>query len=229
MIALVLSNIRALGSPIVLLQKNHCEIYCADKVIKKLEPRSRGIQVDGFTEGAACTALLASELIDTPQELILVNSDQFLDYNLTPFIESIRGLGADGGILTFPAQESKWSYAATDSDGRVTRAAEKQVISPHATVGVYYFRTGRAFVNAAKQMIDKNIRVNGEFYVCPVYNELLEEGARVFIHEIERGQMHGLGTPEELATFLANKQETVILELDARLEDAHTDYSSQAR
>jgi HAD superfamily hydrolase (TIGR01509 family) len=229
MIALVLSNTRALGRPIVLLQKEHCEVYCADKVIQGLEPRSRVVQVDGLTQGAACTALLASELIDTPQELILVNSDQFLDYDLTTFIESMRGLKADGGILTFPAQESKWSYAATDSDGRVTRVAEKQVISPHATVGVYYFRTGRAFVKAAKQMIDKNIRVNGEFYICPVYNELLEEGARVFIHEIERAQMHGLGTPEDLAAFLATKQETVIVELEQSLEDAHTDGSNESR
>jgi HAD superfamily hydrolase (TIGR01509 family) len=214
MIALVLENVRSLGRPIVLLQREHCERYYADRVVQGLEPRSSVVQVDGLTEGAACTALLAESLIDTPNELILINSDQYLNYDLCAFLKDMRSRRADGGILTFPARESKWSYAATDEKGRVTRVAEKQVISPDATVGVYYFRKGRDFVKAAKRMIDKNIRVNGEFYVCPVFNELIEDGATILIHEIERAKMHGLGTPEDLALFLSSEQPTVIIELE---------------
>ena len=49
-------------------------------------------------------------------------------------------------------------------------------------------------------MIDKDLRVNGEFYICPVYNELINDGKTLvpfFVHK-----MHGLGTPEDLKKFL---------------------------
>ena len=62
----------------------------------------------------------------------------------------------------------------SDAAGWVTRVVEKQVISDEATVGIYNFRRGRDFVSGADQMIAKNLRVNGEFYVAPVYNELIE-------------------------------------------------------
>ena len=83
--------------------------------------------------------------------------------------------------------------------------AEKVVISDQATVGIYYFRHGSDFVRFAKQMIAKDIRVNGEFYVCPVFNQLVQAGLNVYVSEIEPGQMHGLGTPEDLETYVARR------------------------
>jgi dTDP-glucose pyrophosphorylase len=84
----------------------------------------------------------------------------------------------------------------------VVEVAEKRPISDLATVGIYYFRRSAEFVRAARQMIEKNIRVNGEFYVCPVFNEMIEAGLKILVHEIDSSQMHGLGTPEDLSRFL---------------------------
>ena len=49
-------------------------------------------------------------------------------------------------------------------------------------------------------MIEKDIRTNGEFYVCPVFNELIGDGKRVYTYPV--AEMKGLGTPEDLENYL---------------------------
>lgn len=198
MLGRVLENLAPFGDPIVLLQRDHLKRYAA----RELWPGVRWISVSEPTDGAACTVLLASDLIDNSNELVLANSDQLLDPLPARFLERMRALGADGGIITFPADDPKWSYVRTGVYGEVLEVREKEVISNQATAGVYYFRRGSDFVSYAKRMIAKEIRTNGEFYVCPVYNELIEAGLSVYVHEIEANQMVGLGTPEDLLAFV---------------------------
>jgi HAD superfamily hydrolase (TIGR01509 family) len=205
MIELVLENFRGVGRPVVLLQERHVEQYCADSLISHLAPDGEVVRVDGLTEGAACTVLLAEPHIDNGNELVLANSDQVVDVSIEAFVQEMRDRDADGGILTFRSQEPKWSYARVDGEGRVSEVAEKVVISDQATVGIYYFRRGSDFVRFAKQMIARDVRVNGEFYVCPVFNELIAAGLDVYVSEIEPGQMHGLGTPEDLEAYVARR------------------------
>ena len=56
----------------------------------------------------------------------------------------------------------------------------------------------------AKQMIKKNIRVNNEFYVCPVFNEAILDNKKIILSKIRREEMWGIGTPEDLDYFLKN-------------------------
>jgi HAD superfamily hydrolase (TIGR01509 family) len=205
MIDLVLRDLRSVGRPVVLLQEEHIARYRADAVIQHSVASARIVPVRGMTEGAACTVLLAREHIDNASELVLANSDQVVDADVAAFVEAMRESGADGGIMTFRATESKWSFAKTDARGIVTEVAEKDPISDQATVGIYWFRHGAAFVRCAQRMIDADVRTNGEFYVCPVFNELIAEGGVVRTWEIERSQMHGIGTPEDLAAYLAQR------------------------
>lgn len=107
---------------------------------------------------------------------------------------------ADGGLVTFKATHPKWSYAKTDGMGMVVEVAEKNPISDNATVGFYYWKRGKDYVTYAEDMIYHDIRVNNEFYVCPVYNLALKEGKQ--IHTYEAKTMWGLGTPEDLETYL---------------------------
>ena len=109
----------------------------------------------------------------------------------------------DGSILTFEAIHPKWSYAKVDKNNLVTEVAEKKVISKNATVGVYYWKKGSDYVKYADQMIKKNIRVNNEFYVCPVFNEAILDKKKIIIDQVD--EMHGLGTPEDLNNFLTKK------------------------
>jgi NDP-sugar pyrophosphorylase family protein len=135
--------------------------------------------------------LRAEGFIDNDEPLIIANSDQFVDYDRHKWQEFIKKV--DAGIMTFPANEPRWSYSL-EENGRVVRVAEKQVISDKATVGLYYFAKGKYFVKAAHEMILKNIRVNNEFYVCPTFNELVDE---ITVRNFDVRQMYGLGTPED--------------------------------
>jgi len=159
------------------------------------------VVVDSVTDGAACTVLLAKDLINNDDELILANSDQWVNWDSSHFLNFMREKNASGGILTFLATHPKWSFAKVDeSTNLVTEVAEKKPISNVATVGIYYFKAGRLFVESAEQMIANDIRTNGEFYVCPVFNEMIKDGEKVCNYPI--AEMKGLGTPEDLQRFL---------------------------
>jgi dTDP-glucose pyrophosphorylase len=107
----------------------------------------------------------------------------------------------DGGILTFTREnDPKWSYAKLDENGFVSEVAEKNPISNHATVGIYYYNKGSEYVKYAEQMISKNIRFKNEFYVAPVYNEMIQDNKKIKIYDCDA--MHGIGTPEDLEKFL---------------------------
>jgi dTDP-glucose pyrophosphorylase len=129
----------------------------------------------------------------------LANSDQIVEWNSRQFIYDLMTKNADGGIATFESTHPKWSYAKVNSDGLVTEVAEKKPISNIATVGIYYWKHGSDFVKYAEQMIDKDIRTNNEFYVCPVFNEAIADNKRVFASNIKK--MWGVGTPEDLNNY----------------------------
>ena len=160
------------------------------------------VEINGLTEGAACTALLSKESINNDEELIIANSDQWINWNNHHFLSFLRDNNADGGIVTFEATHPKWSFAKIDEKGLVTEVAEKKPISNIATVGFYYWKHGSDFVKYAEQMIDNEIRVNGEFYVCPVFNEAIKDCKAIRTFDVDG--MWGLGTPEDLNYYLEN-------------------------
>lgn len=162
--------------------------------------------VPRLTEGTACTVLEAYDWINNDRELIIANSDQLVDKGIFEMVQKARHDDLDGNILCFKSSDPKWSYVEL-KDGLVQRVVEKEVISDTATVGIYYFKHGFDFVNAAEQMILANDRVKNEFYTAPVYNYMIKAGKRVGITLIEENQMHGLGTPEDLESYIKWKSE----------------------
>jgi dTDP-glucose pyrophosphorylase len=202
MIQVVVENLNIEANYIFLVQKSHYEKYNLQSVLSILKPGCKIVQVDGLTEGAACTTLLAKEFIDNDEPLVMANSDQFVEWDSNNVMYSFTADGIDGGILTFKATHPKWSYAKLDENGFVSQVAEKNPISDNATVGVYYWNKGSDYVKYAEQMIEKNIRTNNEFYVCPVFNEAIADGKKIRVKEISK--MWGIGTPEDLNYFLEN-------------------------
>ena len=205
MIQLVVENLNIQANYIFLVQKEHYDKYNLKYLLNLIAPNCQIVQVDGVTQGAACTTLLAKEFINNDNPLVMANSDQYVEWNSNNVMYSFQADEIDGGILTFKATHPKWSYAKLDDNGFVSEVAEKKPISDNATVGIYYWKRGSDYVKYAEQMIEKNIRTNGEFYVCPVFNEAISDNKKIRIKQIEK--MWGIGTPEDLNYFLENHNE----------------------
>ena len=184
---------------IYICQQEHLEKYGLSERLKKISPNCEIIAIDHITDGAACTVLLAERYIDNDDPMMIANSDQFVDTDINDYLSAIKD--NDGLIMTMPADDPKWSFIKYDENGYVTMVREKEVISNEATVGIYNYAKGSDFVKYARQMIRKNIRVNNEYYVAPVYNEMIEDGKKIVFKDVG-SKMHGLGTPEDLEKFL---------------------------
>ena len=203
MIQIVKESLGINGQYIFLVRGEHLKKYNLESFLKILAPNCKIIIVDKLTEGAACTVLLAKKYINNDNPLIIANSDQYIEWNPSETMYKFTSQKIDGGILTFNSIHPKWSYAKIDQDNKkVIEVAEKNVISNNATVGVYYWKKGSDFVKYANQMISNNIRVNNEFYVCPVFNQAIKDEKIIKISKVD--SMWGLGTPEDLKNFADN-------------------------
>jgi HAD superfamily hydrolase (TIGR01509 family) len=204
MIQVVVENLNMDANFIFVVRKEHREKYNLDSLLKLIAPGCRIVETDGLTEGAACTALLAKDFINNDAPLFFANSDQFVEWDSNEFMYKMNETNADGGIVSFTATHPKWSFAKIDENGLVTEVAEKNPISDIATVGYYWWKNGSDFVKYAEQMIEKDMRISGEFYVCPVFNEAIADKKE--IRTFNTDGMWGLGTPEDLKYYLENKR-----------------------
>jgi HAD superfamily hydrolase (TIGR01509 family) len=202
MIQVVVDNLSLDANFIYVVQKSHREKYNLDTLLNLITPNCTIVEVEGVTEGAACTALLAKEFINNDNPLFFANSDQFVEWDSNEFMYKMQETNIDGGIVTFKSIHPKWSFAKLDDNGYVSEVAEKNPISDIATVGYYYWKHGSDFVKYAEHMIEENIRVNNEFYVCPVFNLAINDGKKIITYNADK--MWGLGTPEDLKTYLEN-------------------------
>ncbi len=200
MIQLIVESLGLKGKFIFIVRKEHIQKYNMKSLLNIISPNCKIIVIDKLTEGAACTVLLAKKFINSDKPLIIANSDQFIEWSPSKTMYNFSSKKIDGGILTFNSIHPKWSYAKVNKNDIVTEVAEKKVISKHATVGVYYWKKGRDFVKYSERMIKKNIRVNNEFYVCPVFNQAVLDKKIIKIHDVD--SMWGLGTPEDLDYYL---------------------------
>jgi NDP-sugar pyrophosphorylase family protein len=205
MIQVVVENLDFDATYIFLVRKEHLQKYSGLKTT--LDRITNGkfeiVEVDALTEGAACTTLLAKHLIDNDEELLIANSDQVIKYSSENFKLMKSLTSADGIIFTFNALHPKWSFVKVNSRGIITELQEKNPISNIATCGIYWYKKGSDYVKYTEQMISKNIRVNNEFYVAPVYNEYIADGKTLIPFYVD--EMHGIGTPEDLNTYLKRK------------------------
>lgn len=189
---------------IFLCLQEHIDQFGLSEYLEKIASGCVVIPVNQVTEGAACTVLLSEEHINNDDELMIANSDQYVDCDINEYIKA-QG-DNDGLIMTMYAADDKWSFIAFDDQKLVTMVREKEVISNEATVGIYNFKHGKDFVSYAHKMIDLGLRVKGEFYVAPVYNMLIDDEKKIVFHNIGSvgAGMYGLGVPEDLDAFLAH-------------------------
>jgi NDP-sugar pyrophosphorylase family protein len=183
-------------------RKEHLSQFYLGDMLRLLAPGCRVISLENETAGALCSVLLAVDQLQLDGEIMVANGDQFIGTSLNPFYAACRQPGIDGCILTFTATHPRWSFAKTDAAGKVVAVAEKRPISKQATAGLYYFRRAGDLIEASERMILKGLTTSGQFFVCPVYNEMILAGKNIRTHHLPEGAMHSLGTPEDLDVFM---------------------------
>lgn len=200
MIQWVVENINAEAEYIFIVKQEHYEKYNLQYLLNLIAPGCTIVQLSAPTQGALLSVLAAREFIDTPDPVAVVNGDQLMEWDSNEFFYAMAADGCDGGLVTFESTHPKWSYVRTNKEGLVVEAAEKKPISNQATAGVYYFAHGNEFVARAEEMVLAGKSINGEYFVCPIYNEYVAAGAKIRTFDVKK--MWSFSTPEDVAFFL---------------------------
>lgn len=191
------------GNYIFITRSEHNRDFDLDKKIQELFPESKVISVDYLTEGPACTALLAKEYIDTDEPLIIANCDQIMDWDHETFNLFCKMYPHDGFVVTYYANTIKNSYVKIDKYGFATEMKEKEIISNISTNGIHFWKKGSDFVQSVYDMIENNDRApNGEFYIAPSYNYLINKNKKIGIFHIPNCQHWAVGTEEDLEEYM---------------------------
>jgi bifunctional N-acetylglucosamine-1-phosphate-uridyltransferase/glucosamine-1-phosphate-acetyltransferase GlmU-like protein len=180
---------------------NDVKQWHLDSVIKQLAPQGHLIRVNGNTAGAACTALLAVEYIDNDEPLLILNMNDMLQVNFIEVINDFITRQLCAGTIVFHSIHPRYSYVSLDENDFVIEAAEKNPISQLATAGFYWFARGKDFIAATHSMIAKDAHVDGQFYICPVFNELILAHAKIGVYQINNQHYHPLKSARQIQHF----------------------------
>lgn len=183
------------------LRKEDVNRYHLDNIVNLLHPGAVTVKVQGNPPGAACSALLASAHIEDDKELLIISANELIDADFGEIVGGFRSRKLDAGCVSFPSMHPRYSYVRLNDDGLVIEATEKNPISRCATAGFYWFAKGKDFVTAAKNMIRKDAHVNGMFYICPAFNEMVLTQKRIGTHGVEAKKYHPLKTERQLHQY----------------------------
>lgn len=185
---------------IFILKKDEALRFHIDDAINTLtKEKAENILVENETGGMACSCMLAIDFINNEEPLIVVNLDQFFEFDLNEIIKKFSDY--DAGILSFENVHPRWAYVKCDSSNLVLEAFEKQPISKNAIAGFYYFKYGKFFINGAKNMIKKDVNYEGKYFVAPLLNELILENKKILNIKIDKNLYHTFYSPTKIKEF----------------------------
>lgn len=186
---------------VVLLNEAECVKFHTDNLVRLLtEGKCEVIRLQQQTKGALCTSLLAIDYINSEEELVISNNDQKYDCSMDELLEGFRVQDAEGGVITFECIHPRWSYVRMEGEN-VVEASEKRPISKHAVAGIYYFRHGFDFVEAAERAIYKNRDYEGKFYLSAAVNEMILMGKKVKNVQVDTKNYHSFYEPKQIEKY----------------------------
>lgn len=154
-----------------------------DHILSLLYPGCTIVNVPDKTNGTTDTLLYAKPHINNDQGLMIAFNDSVIKWNF-------KKPNCDGAIAIIEDSDPKWSFVQ-ETNGYISKAAEKNPISNKATAGQYYWTRGSDFVKAAEAQIQSDDRYNGEFYLALCYNHAAKMGLMIETQQIEYMQDYG--------------------------------------
>lgn len=197
-----ISSLEGVTDVIAVIKSSDSEKFHLDNVFKLALPSAKVISLTGQTQGAACSALMACDYIDSNEELLIFSGDEFVDVSLTDMVNCFRKNSASGGVASFDSLHPSFSYAIIDSNNEVQMVTEKNPVSRNALVGLWYFKSGSEFINCVKNTIRKDAFVKGQFFISPAFNELILAGGKVLAYKISQESYFPLKNDLQVQTYL---------------------------
>jgi dTDP-glucose pyrophosphorylase len=208
MIQAAIDSLAIEGNLIFIVRSQHIQQFEIDQKLRSIYD-CQIISVDHLTEGPACTALLAEDIINNNEPLIIANCDQIMHWDSQTFKSFCTNYPHDGFVVTYFANTTKNSYAKIDQSGFVIDIKEKEIISNISLNGIHFWKRGSDFVSSAKEMILNNDRApNNEFYIGPSYNYMISNNLKVGIYHIPNEQHWAIGTEEDLNIYLRSENDS---------------------
>ncbi len=205
MIARVVENLQTIHSKLhfsFIVNQEDCIKFHLDDILRLLTQNDCTlIKVDRPTKGAACSALLAIDQIDSELPLIISNSNQIFSTDLNSILQTFKTHHYDSAVISFETLHPRWSYVRLDEEGHIVETAEKRPISKHAIAGFYYFKEGREFTKAAMQSIEKKASVNGLYYIAPTLNEMVIQNKKLGVAHIQVSDYHTFYSPQKIKEY----------------------------
>lgn len=209
--ALDIPSVSQTGNRLVFIDRDFHKTSGIEEEIRKTFAHAEFITSGRLTEGQACTCLLAQEYMDGQTELMISGCDNGMILDEAKFKADKKD--ADCLVFTYRhdenARKNPAAYGWVRADGQnvVTDVSVKKPFpgpssKDHVVVATFWFRNGSIFVEAAKEMIRRNDRVNHEFYVDTVVKYVRSLGYRAKVFEIAR--YLGWGTPYEYESYMAS-------------------------
>lgn len=202
MIELAIKSIGVDGNFIFIVNKSNGQCEELKEILSTIVNNPLIIEIDYLTEGPASSVLLAKEYINNDTPLIVANCDQIMEWDSDNFTNSLETTDKDGLVVTYNVLTEKNSYVKLGNDGNAILFAEKEIISEYSLNGIHFWKKGSDFVDSAESMIQKNIRVNNEFYIAPTYNEMVKNNKKIGVYHIDKSNHWSVGTPDDLEKYI---------------------------
>jgi NDP-sugar pyrophosphorylase family protein len=191
--------------------QEHLDSYQLEDTLKNEYPNSQIVSINEVTEGQAITCSLGLKDADPNSSLLVAATDNGMIYDKEKYQKLIENETVDAIIFTFRHHVSSqnnpqmYGWVKTDDKQNATGVSVKVPISDdpyndHAIVGTFWFKKVEYFNNALDNLLDKNIKVNGEYYVDSLMGELIKLGLNVKVFEVE--DYICWGTPDDYETFV---------------------------
>jgi dTDP-glucose pyrophosphorylase len=205
MIQLLIENLNQIDLDknfIFLLKDEDCTKFHLSEIIRLLtNNKCTIIKIKGETKGALCSALLAIDHINNDDPLLISNGDQLFQNNLNQSISILFDQSVDGGCVVFESVHPRWSFVKVSNEMNIVEASEKRPISKNAIAGLYAFRRGQDFVEAAKEVIRKDSNINGTFYISSVINELILKDLKLTISRVDNKDYFTFYSPHKITEY----------------------------
>lgn len=211
---------------IFICNKDHLITTDLRNIILKIKPNSQIIAIEANKKGPVYTVHDAIDQIFNDEkslydEVIISYCDYGTNWNFDAFLREARSplldiqldfhkQSNDGIIACYRGFHphmlgtDNYAFVKTDDNHNIIEIQEKKPFTNNrmqefASNGTYYFKQGSYVKKYFKELIDKKIEINGEYYVSLVYNLMIKDGLHASVFEIQH--MLQWGTPYDLSIY----------------------------